>query len=431
MRMQEYSSRQQHRQTLREGGRLPDGFQIAVSSLQFVPEERPSTNPFTMNLSLILADEPCTSFGLSLTKNRIPGAPITRARAVLNAESLQGILINNRVANVCTETGVEDAGDILAHLGAELGLDSSVLLSSSTGIIGWRLPVEPMKAALPGLVAQLGHDSMLAVAESIMTTDSFPKLRRIELGGGSIVGVAKGAGMIEPNMATMLAFILTDFDVPREVLREELAAAVSASFNRISVDGDQSTSDMVVALASGRRQRPDPREFGEALRLICRQLAEDVVRNGEGTRHVLRTTVSGAESELQAVAVAKAVVNSPLVKTALYGNDPNVGRIIAAVGDYCGNHDIAIDSHNVKLSIGEESVFFAGSFHLDKAKELRLSHYLQSTELLPDNTAGLEYPPHEMCVEVVIDLGLGSAAATVYGSDLSDEYVRINADYRT
>jgi len=430
MRMQEYSSQQQHRQTLRECGRLPDGFRIAVSSLQFVPEERPSTDPFNMNLSLILADEPCSSFGMSLTRNRIPGAPIVRARELLGAESLQGILINNRIANVCSETGVEDAGELLACLGRELKVAPSVLLSSSTGIIGWRLPLEPMKSALPELVAQLGHNSLLTVAESIMTTDSFPKLRRVDLaGGGSIVGIAKGAGMIEPNMATMLSFILTDLDVPREVLREELAAAVEASFNRISVDGDQSTSDMVVALASGRREKPDAREFGAALRLICRHLAEDVVRNGEGTRHVLRVTVSGAESESQAAAVGKAVVNSPLVKTALYGNDPNVGRIIAAVGDYCGNYDIAIDSHNVRLSIGEESVFSDGSFHLDKAKELRLSHYLKNAELR--HSSGLEYPPHEQCVEITIDLGLSSATTTVYGSDLSDEYVRINADYRT
>ncbi|MCA1754381.1 MAG: bifunctional glutamate N-acetyltransferase/amino-acid acetyltransferase ArgJ [Spirochaeta sp.] len=429
--MQEYNSRQQHRQTLRECGRLPDGFRIAVSSLQFVPEERPSTDPFHMSLSLILADEPCRSFGLSLTKNLIPGAPIKRARALLDAERLQGILINNRVANVCTETGVEDAGELLSHLGNELGLDPAVLLSSSTGIIGWRLPVEPMKAALAGLAAQLSRDSLLTVAESIMTTDSFPKLRRVELGGGSIVGIAKGAGMIEPNMATMLSFILTDLDVPRDVLRQELAAAVEAGFNRISVDGDQSTSDMVVALASGRRERPDIREFGEALRLVCGQLAEDVVRNGEGTRHVLRVTVSGAESELQAAAVGKAVVNSPLVKTAIYGNDPNVGRIIAAVGDYCGNSNIAINSHNVQLSIGEESVFSRGSFHLDKAKEVRLSHYLTNAELRLNDAFGLEYPPHERCVEISIDLGLSSTSATVYGSDLSDQYVRINADYRT
>lgn len=402
-----------------------------MSSLEFVPEERPSNDPFQMNLSLILADAPCTSFGFSLTKNRMPGAPILRARELLAAESLQGILINNRVANVCTETGVADAGELLACLGAELELDPALLLSASTGIIGWRLPVEPMTAALPELVAQLGKHSLLTVAESIMTTDSFPKLRRVDLAGGSIVGIAKGAGMIEPNMATMLSFILTDLDIPREVLRKELAAAVASSFNRISVDGDQSTSDMVVALATGRHPKPEAHEFSAALRLICQQLSEDVVRNGEGTHHVVCATVSGAESETQAAAVGKAVVNSPLVKTALYGNDPNVGRIIAAVGDYCGNHDIAIDSHNVRLSIGEEVVFSDGSFHLDKAKELRLSQYLKNAELSLGGSAPLEYPPHEICVEIAIDLGLRSARATVYGSDLSDEYVRINADYRT
>jgi glutamate N-acetyltransferase/amino-acid N-acetyltransferase len=287
-----------------------------------------------------------------------------------------------------------------------------------------------MVAALPRVAPSLQIDSIMPVARGIMTTDRYPKVASRELPGGArIVGIAKGAGMIEPNMATMLGFILTDADLPceRAELQQALASAASRSFNCVSIDGDESTSDTLALLASRRRPCTSMDSFRENLDAVCRDLAAQVVRNGEGTRHVIRVAVSGAEDEAMARRVGHAVVNGPLFKSAVAGNDPNVGRLVGKVGQSLGRAGAQLADGCV-CSIGGEVIFEKGRFTLDQAKEERLSAHLRAAV----QDTGLAYPQHQRVVDVQVQLGGGGqGAAVVLGSDLTDEYVAINGDYRS
>jgi glutamate N-acetyltransferase / amino-acid N-acetyltransferase len=424
----EFSHEAEYLEFLSRQAVLPAGFRVATSRIAFTPRERPTLEPYRMNISLLFADEPTSSFAGVFTTNAFPGAPVILARQRLDEPAIQGILINNKIANVRALTGLDDARRLTESLGRALSIPAARLLSVSTGIIGWTLPVDAIEAELPALAAGLHDGNAIDLAQAIMTTDSFPKARRIEVGGGSILGIAKGAGMIEPNMATMLVFLVTDLVIPRESARRALRRAADETFNAITVDGDMSTSDMALLLSSGVVTGVGDDEFAEALVRLCGLLAQDVVRNGEGAGHVLQLTVSGLETNGWARGIAKAVANSPLVKTALYGNDPNVGRLLSAVGDYLGSNGRAIDPEKITIGVGGETVFSGGAFRLDREKEVRLSDYLKSTALNPRVTG---YPQHQRCVEVTIDCGSGSASQTVWGSDLSDQYVHENADYRT
>ena len=279
----------------------------------------------------------------------------------------------------------------------------------------------------------------MPAAEGIVTTDLYPKVRRAAVGAGSIVGIAKGAGMIEPNMATMLVYILTDLDVPRAELRRMLSSAVEPSFNAISIDSDTSTSDTVALLSSSRVPCPDLAGFERALASVCRDLAEDVVRNGEGVRHVIRVSVTHAADFDSARALGKAIVNAPLFKCAVAGNDPNVGRLVQAIGKHVGSAAPGTDISRVRLTLGGVEIFSGGAFRLDPAKEAALAAHLRSAELYPSAppkdwvfAAPVDYPAHERCVEVGVDMGIaGGASATVLGADLTHEYVSENADYRS
>ena len=433
----EFASRAAHRAWLETQARLPEGFRAGTATFEFTPAEAP--RPARMSLALLSMERPTPAFALAFTRNAFPGAPVLVGRRRLAGERLGAVVVNNKISNVGAPGGVEAAERICAEAARHLGLAAGEVLPASTGVIGWRLPVERMAEALPRAVAGLQSGSLLPAAEAIMTTDLYPKVRRAEVGSGSVVGIAKGAGMIEPSLATMLAFLLTDLDVPRAELRAALAEAVEASFNAISVDSDTSTSDTVALLASGRRPRPDPAAFREALRLVCRDLAEDVVRNGEGVHHVVRVRVAGAPDPAAARAVGKAVLNSPLVKTAVAGNDPNVGRLLAAVGKLAGERGLPLDPGRLWLRLGGEAIFEGGAMRLDPEKERRLSAHLAGAELYASRPAGdgltfkppLDYPPHERRVELEVDLGLGAGAAEVLGADLTHEYVTENADYRS
>jgi len=415
---------------LEERGALPEGFTAATASLTFTSKVRAKSYP--MNLSLMLLEQPTESFAAVFTRNRFAGAPVLIGRQRLGQRSLRGVLVNNKVANVGAPGGVEDAELLCARLGELVGCEGAQILPASTGVVGWKLPVTEIFEALPALAAGRQDQSLLPVAKAIMTTDCYPKLHRERVGKGSIVGVAKGAGMIEPNMGTMLAFLLTDLSVAPAFLRECLAECVRGSFNRVSVDGDQSTSDMAVALSSGRRPAARPAAFRRALLAVCRRLAEDVVRNGEGVGHVLRLCVRSASSEELAVGAGKAVVNSPLVKTAVFGNDPNVGRIVAALGDYFGNlgeaAEGAFDLSRLRVRLGGTEIFRRGTFCLDARKEKRLGQYLSSCAQDPKIKG---CPQHDRTVDITVDLGLGGCEAEVLGSDLSYDYVRENAEYRS
>jgi glutamate N-acetyltransferase/amino-acid N-acetyltransferase len=432
-----FPGRAEHRAWLETQAALPEGFRVGTAALEFVPVEAP--RPARMRVTLVALDAPSPSFAATFTRNAFPGAPIVVGRRRLDAPALGAILVNNKVSNVCAPGGVEAAERLCAEAARLLGLAPGEVLPSSTGVIGWRLPVEEMMAALPRAAEALRGGSALPAAEAIMTTDLYPKVRRAAVGEGSIVGIAKGAGMIEPNLATMLVYLLTDLDVPRSTLRAALAEAVEASFNCISVDSDTSTSDTVLAVSSRRRPAPAAGAFAEALARVCGDLAEDVVRNGEGVHHVMRAVVSGARTFEEARGVAKAVVNSPLLKAAVNGNDPNVGRLLCAAGKHAGAAGIPMDPARVTMKVGGEVVLAGGAMSLDPAKEARLVAHLRSAELYASAAPAdgmtfrppLDYPPHERRVEIEIDLALGSASCAVLGADLTHEYVTENADYRS
>lgn len=407
---------------------LPSGFKAASVPLSFFPREKEIVNPFTMNLSLILLDNPTESFGGLLTSNAFPGHPVVLARELLTAPRSRGVFINNKIANVCSPGGLEDCRRLLKSLSGLAGIGEGELFAASTGIIGWKLPVPEMEQALPQLIENLDSSSVLSAARGIMTTDSFVKVRRAEAGAGTIVGIAKGAGMIEPNLATMLVFLFTDCEISRAELREHLRNSVRATFNRITIDGDQSTSDMVLVFSSGKKPKAASGEFARALSDVCGNLAEDIVRNGEGIHHVIKITVTGAPEEGPAAAIARRIANSPLVKTAVFGNDPNVGRIIMALGDQLGKDRIPFDREKIKISFGNETVFKNGSFVIDRDLEKRLSGYMEDCYIDPGKD---RFPRHEKTVDIGINLGKGNAEASVTGSDLSYDYVKENADYRT
>jgi glutamate N-acetyltransferase / amino-acid N-acetyltransferase len=432
-----FASRAEHRAWLESQAALPGGFRAGSASLEFVPQEVPK--PSRMDLALLVLDRPTSAFAAKFTRNAFPGAPVLVGRARLDGPALGAVVVNNKVSNVCAPGGVDAAERVCAEAARLLGLAPGEVLPSSTGVIGWRLPLDALVAALPRAVDALQGRSVLPAAEAIRTTDLYPKVRRADVGAGSIVGIAKGAGMIEPNLATMLVYLLTDLEIPRAALRAALDEAVEASFNCISVDSDTSTSDTVVLLSSGRRPAPPPGAFAEALARVCGDLAEDVVRNGEGVHHVLRVSVTRARTFEEARGIGKAVVNSPLLKAAVNGNDPNVGRLLCAAGKYAGGAGIPVDPRRAVMKVGGEVVLEGGAMRLDPAKEQRLVAHMKEAELYASAPPAdgmtfrppIDFPPHERRVEIEIDLAMGSASCAVLGADLTHEYVTENADYRS
>jgi glutamate N-acetyltransferase/amino-acid N-acetyltransferase len=432
----QFTDRSAHRAWLATQAALPAGFRVGTTRFDFTPREAPK--PAKMTLTLIVLDEPSPDFAAMFTKNAMPGAPVLVGRRRLDEPALAAIVVNNKISNVCAPGGVEASERICAETARLLGFGAQQILPSSTGVIGWGLPVEAMTAALPAAVAALAGGSIMPAAEGIVTTDLYPKVRRAAVGAGSIVGIAKGAGMIEPNLATMLVYILTDLAVPRTALRAMLARAMDVSFNTISVDSDTSTSDTVTAISSRRVPCPDLAAFERGLQQVCRDLAEDVVRNGEGVRHVIRVAVRGAADAPQARALGKAIVNAPLFKCAVAGNDPNVGRLVQAIGKHVGAQAPDTDLSRLRVRMGGIEIFARGVFQLDPAKETALVAHLKAAELYASAppkdgvfTAPIDFPPHERCVEIDVDLGQGQVAATVLGGDLTHEYVSENADYRS
>ncbi len=432
-----FADRASHREWLLAQSALPAGFRVGCSRFDFTPAEAPK--PARMTLTLVALDRPSPDFAAVFTRNAFPGAPVTVGRGRLAGPALSAIIINNKISNVCAPGGTEAAERVCAETARLLGVPADSVLPSSTGVIGWGLPVGAMLSALPGAVAALSAGSVMPAAEGIVTTDLYPKVRRAAVGAGSIVGIAKGAGMIEPNMATMLVYLMTDLAVPRAELRRMLSAAVEPSFNSISVDSDTSTSDTVALVSSGRVPCPDARAFESALARVCSDLAEDVVRNGEGVRHVIRVSVVNAPGFGAARALGKAIVNAPLFKCAVAGNDPNVGRLVQAIGKHVGAHDPGADLSGMRMRLGGVEIFSGGAFRLDPGKEAALVAHMRLAELYasapPKNgvySPPVDFPAHERCVEIEVDFGqFGGASAVVLGSDLTHEYVSENADYRS
>ncbi|MGB8297265.1 MAG: bifunctional ornithine acetyltransferase/N-acetylglutamate synthase, partial [Polyangia bacterium] len=304
-----FSSRDAHRAWLATQAVMPAGFRVGTTSLSFIPVEVPK--PAKMDVTLIALDRPTPDFAGVFTRNALPGAPVILGRQRLHEATVGAVVVNSKVANVRAPDGLAIAERWCEVVAGALGLQGRQVLPNSTGVIGWRMPVDDMLTALPAAVASLGQRSLLDAATAIMTTDLYPKVRRASVGRGSIVGIGKGAGMIEPNLATMLVFLLTDIAIPRVELRRMLVPAVDCSFNCMSIDSDTSTSDTVLLLSSGAVPCLDPAAFEKALAQVCQDLAEDMPRNGEGVHHVLRVQVTGAPSEVLARGVGKSVVNSP------------------------------------------------------------------------------------------------------------------------
>lgn len=450
-RYQEHTSSETYLSYLKSISTLPPGFTVGLTNFTFQPVEV-ADKTLPMKLTIIKLDSPSSSFAAMFTSNLCPGGPILVGKKLL-AESnyVQAIAINNKISNVCPggvgDSGFGDSKQVCEGVAKNLNLESSnLVLPSSTGIIGWRLPVASILTAVPHAVSTLQSDSVLPAAIGICTTDRYPKVRRHDAVTWSLVGIAKGAGMIEPNMATMLSYLLTDLDIPKATLQTMLNKCVKTSFNAISVDGDQSTSDTVVLISSQKVQpsTQDLIEFESGLQRVCTNLAEDIVRNGEGTQHVIKIKIEGASSNEVARKIGMQVINSNLVKCAIAGCDPNVGRIVGAIGSYLGTIDrdsAQLMAQSLCLKIGGYEIYNDQTFKLDPTTEKTLSDFMLDCQLYPNDLEEEHrtYPPHERVVDIEVLFRHKDSAtrsqmtgtATVVGSDLTKEYVAINADYRS
>ena len=417
---------------------LPKGFATGTAKGTFVSQEAPDLGNLPIKGTVIhLTDGPTDNWAAVFTSNKFPGSPIIVGRKRLaEGGPLNALVINNKVSNVCSGgDGVADSELVCEAVAKALDLEggASTVLPSSTGVIGWRLPAKELASdVVPEAVKNLDATSGLDAATAIMTTDRWPKLRSKTLKSGArIVGIAKGAGMIEPNMATMLSYIMTDATIPKAKMQAMLSKVANQSYNSISVDGDESTSDTVVMVGSNQVADTDEDEFEASLMEICQGLAADIVRNGEGTSHVMRVEISNFPgSNLEARRLGRHIVNSPLFKCAVSGNDPNTGRLAGAIGSFMGKYknDGAVDK--MSLTLGGRVIFDNGKFILEGAAvERELSDHMMNAQYDEHS----DYPPHQKDVEIGVDFGKGTgdASATVLGSDLTGEYVVVNADYRS
>ena len=389
---------------------LPQGFVFSACAAGLKASGKP-------DLVFALAPEGASAVAM-FTRNQVAAAPVVVGREHLRASKgrIHALIVNAGNANCATGTpGLKAAKTVCQEVAAEIHVRPEQVFPSSTGIIGVPLPVEKITAALPGLIAVASPDAFVAFASAILTTDTRAKIasEEIEYRGKktAIAGVAKGAGMIHPNMATMLVYLFTDVAASPGDLQRLLRRAVDESFNNISVDGDTSTNDTVLLLASGKSGVPLKQvyaEFERALLNVCGSLAEQIVADGEGVKHVVRLKIEQARSEDEARQIAGTIANSPLVKTAWAGADPNWGRILAAIG----RSGVKIKPEKINIYLGDQQICRNGAaskFDADKAHK-----YMSQASY-----------------EIRVTLGLGRANLEFLSCDLTAEYVRINADYST
>jgi len=377
---------------------FPRGFRCASRNVGLKPEAR--------DLTLFASDVDAAAAAV-FTRNQFPGAPITLGRETIKGGVLRAIIANSKVSNVATgERGVQNARRMAAAAAAELGTDAGRVLVSSTGVIGVQLPVEKIETGVRGMAGDLQGDPLVG-AEGIMTTDTHPKALSASVGEATITWVAKGSGMIEPNMATMLAYIFTDAALDAATLDRLLRRAVDVSFNMLSVDTDTSTSDTCAIMANGLAGQVDEQAFLDTLVAGCVRMTEILARDGEGAAHLLRVTVTNAATDVDARTVAKSLVNSPLIKTMVHGADPNVGRILMAVGK-CTDVTINTSATNAWVN-GYQVVANGARLEFDDA----VVRAALSVEI----------------VDLEVSLGAGSASARAYGCDLTHGYIDENAAY--
>jgi glutamate N-acetyltransferase/amino-acid N-acetyltransferase len=378
--------------------RFPRGFRTASRHCGLKPSGK--------DLAVFVSDVDAAAAAV-FTRNHFPGAPVLLGRETIRGGKLRAIVVNSKVSNVANgAAGLANARRMAAAAAEALGISPDRVLVSSTGVIGVPLPIEKIEQGLRGIAAELVNDPLVG-AEGIMTTDSHPKALSMGVADATITWVAKGSGMIEPNMATMLSYIMTDADIGARELDGLLREAVDVSFNMLSVDSDTSTSDTCVMLANGRAGPVDRDAFRKTLRTGCLRMTEMLARDGEGATKLLRATVRGAKTPAEARRIAKSLVNSPLVKTMVHGADPNVGRLLMAVGK-CFECTIRPDATDAWIN-GQKVVHAGERTTFDEAAV--------RAALATDTT------------DILVALGVGDAEATAFGCDLSAGYISENAAY--
>ena len=378
--------------------RFPRGFRCASTNCGIKPEGK--------DLSLFASEAPAAAAAV-FTRNHVAGAPVIVGRDLVRGGRLQAIVVNSKVSNVGTgEDGVARARRMGAAAGAALGIPAELVLMSCTGVIGVPLPVEKIEAALPALARELQDDPMVG-AEGIMTTDTYPKALSLPVGKATLTVVGKGAGMIEPNMATMLVYAFTDAALRAATLDRVLRRVVDETLNMLSVDTDTSTSDTCVVMANGLAGPVSEGAFQTALLEAFTRMTEMLARDGEGATVMLRVTVTGAADATEARTLAKSLVNSPLVKTMVFGGDPNVGRILMAVGK-C--FDCRVDPERIGARVCGVEVLAGGRRTAFDEAALR--------KLLRTDPVDLE-----------VAMGLGDGRARAWGCDLTHGYIDENAAY--
>ena len=374
------------------------------------------------DLALIYSEKSASAAAV-YTTNLVKCAPLTVTKNNIANGKARAIICNSGNANTCNANGIEIATETCKLLGGSLGIDSSDVVVASTGVIGQPLDITPIKNGIPKLKNVLNDNGSLAAAEAIMTTDTVSKEVAVEftLSGKTcrLGGIAKGSGMIHPNMATMLVFITTDVAISPEMLNKALSSDIKNTFNMISIDGDTSTNDMVTVLANGMAGNPeitteneDFYEFMKALNTVTVALCRMIAGDGEGATKLLECSVSGADSEITAKTVAKSVICSSLLKAAMFGADANWGRVLCAIGYSGADVDVNRVDVSFKSNAGEIEVCKCGAgveFSEEIAKQILL----------------------EKEIEIVVSLGDGPFSATAWGCDLTYDYVKINGDYRT
>ena len=374
------------------------------------------------DLSLILSEKKANAAAV-YTTNLVKGAPLTVTKNNIADGFASAIICNSGNANTCNANGIEIAEETCKLLGNALGIDKRDVVVASTGVIGQPLDIEPIKKGIPALIEAVNENGSQDAAEGIMTTDTKVKEVAVEFTVGGklcrIGGIAKGSGMIHPDMATMLVFITTDCNISSEMLKKALSTDIENTFNMVSVDGDTSTNDMVCVLANGIAENEeitfdneDFKTFMQALNTVTVHLCRCIAGDGEGATKLLECKVSGAENEKVAKTVAKSVICSSLTKAAMFGADANWGRVLCAIGYSKAPVDVTKIDVSFKSLKGEIAVCKNGAgieFSEEKAKEILL----------------------EEEIEIIINLNSGKASATAWGCDLTYEYVKINGDYRT
>ncbi|CAM5229440.1 Arginine biosynthesis bifunctional protein ArgJ OS=Lysinibacillus sphaericus OX=1421 GN=argJ PE=3 SV=1 [Lysinibacillus sphaericus] len=395
--MQELGKKENDLQTM-----MPKGFYTCVKNLGIKDE----TLDFTVIMSSTVANA-----AAMFTQSKFCGAPIPIGKENVANGKLQCFVINSKNANVATgEEGIRNVQEIVNLVAQELAIAPENILPSSTGVIGHQLPMDKIKNGIINLKEQLVEGGLEKSAQAIMTTDTYPKCKICKVGNATLVGIAKGSGMIEPNMATMLSYFVTDAEIPAATLQTIFKEAVNHSFNMVSVDTDTSTSDTVAIMANGLAGKVDIKQFTEALNNMSIDLAKEIARDGEGATKLVEVTLNASSSFAQAKKVAKSIVNSPLVKTAIFGKDANWGRIAMAIGK-CED-EVDLNPENISIYFGE-TLIFQGKPN-DTVDSTVIQEYLYNSE-----------------IQIKVSLGLGKEEATVWGCDLSYDYFKINGSYTT